>query len=117
MARRLATTIVLVQLSFSPFFQCALLLVFSMLNMSYLYHCSPMKTRFDDRVAKFNEGCVVLFMILHRMLLDINQPTEIKDGIGWGLIVIAGGNIVANIGFMSYRSLNDVRDACLERRA
>lgn len=56
--RRYATSFVLLGMVKWPYFQCAFLMVFSFLNLSYVLTVRPMDTKKNNIIEIFNEVCV-----------------------------------------------------------
>ena len=97
MLRRLVTMVVLVFRGRGPLFQCFLLTVLSVVNMGYLLHTRPMKTKKENYLNWFNEGCILVFMYLLTNMLNIGIPKSLFYIFGFLLMAVVILNTAVNM--------------------
>ena len=106
--RRLLSVIVLVFLTQWPFFQCNFLIVFSIINLSYMVACHPLKTPAENRIEIYNEWTIYMCSNIMAVFLNVAMPTELRILLGWVLMGIAAMNILVNLGITVWGSVQDM---------
>ena len=109
LSRRFLSVLVLVFMSSFPFFQCNLLLAFSITNLAYMISCQPLKSARANKVEIFNETIIYICCLIMSNFLNVAMPLDLRDLLGWILMGFASLNIVVNIGLTSQESLSDMR--------
>lgn len=104
--RRFLTALVLVVLETTPFFQCAILLELSMINLSYILSTKPLINRSENNVELVNEGTIYLSALLLTNFLNEATPVNLASVLGWILIAIIGLNILFNFGLVAFSTVS-----------
>ena len=108
MGRRFLTALILTLMSDWPFFQCTIMMIFSTINLIYLYVVQPMQTRTENRLAVFNELCITIFSHFMTNMLNIAIPQNLFESLGVGLIAVVSFNIGVNLIAIGSQSINQL---------
>ena len=100
MVRRLAIAISLVTMCDLPYFQCVVLLGTSFVTLLYVTDYKPLKK--GNFIEIFNETFIYLSILVMTCLMNSAWRADIKELLGWILIAVAGGNILANTCITAY---------------
>lgn len=106
MIRRAIISFVLVFLVQYPYFQCAILINLSIVNICYMIVYKPLKV--DNGIEIYNETTIYLTTMIMTNFLNVAQPIEVIDMMGWVLIGVAGINLVVNIMITMIISIKDL---------
>jgi hypothetical protein len=118
MFRRFITIYVLVFMAV-PYFQISALTVLSLINVCYISRMKPLKKNLNVEI--FNEICIYIIGIFMASMLNVEWPVDVRDILGWALVMVGGGNILFNLSLTCKQSILDLigqrRDAKIKQTA
>lgn len=100
-----------------PGIQIVLLLAISIVVQILLIFCKPFVD--DAKICLFNEFMVSSYLYLMLTLTDLNRETQIKEKLGWSLLILVLFTVFVNLvkagyydskNFLSWLSLNYQRE-------
>jgi hypothetical protein len=110
MGRRFFIVVILLFMDHLPYFQSCFMTWFSLANLCYLVTHKPLEEGNSNEI--FNEGVIYIVCILMMNFLDIAQPDDFRNIMGYVVILVGGGNIFINMGLTIKETIND----CMKTR-
>jgi len=108
--RRFFSVVIIIFMMRWPFFQCVFLMIFSMINLSYMVAIRPLCSAKENRIEIFNEAIIYTCCNIMTTFLNVAMPLSLRDQLGWVFISVASLNIFTNLIITCIGSLKNMWD-------
>ena len=108
--RRFLTGLGLVVFVDSPLLQCNCLLLFSVVNLFYLFTVKPFENSKQNIIEIFNESTILACGYFYSIFMRGEGTVDFINNIGWIFIGIASLNVSVNMSLVTYESIININD-------
>lgn len=115
LGRRFASGALLVVFVEYPFFQCAILLIFSTINLIYIITVKPLEDKKQNRIEYFNEFSIITCAHIYNIFLRGEGTIGFINGTGWMFMAMAAFNILGNLCIVVMDTLADTTNNCIAK--